>query len=158
MSRFNPQMPAKKRALLDHSIVGQKETSLTVRKDRNLAACRMCGDIFQPLYFIEATDEQFNQTDMDTLSKKFQAEQEIMSWRVRHNRKHTEKEHFDFATSGLTFTPEAAKKLAPFGLVPVGDLTVVNSEVGQALAEAPRLPNDDVETTSRGLVNIPKGF
>ena len=152
MARPPQAPPPKKRALLDHSIVGQQQLALRIRKDRNLAACRMCGAIFQPDYFMDTSDEEYNRTDMNTLSRKFAAEREIMIWREKHNKEHTDKQHLDFAASGLTFTPEAAYRLAPFGLVPVGDSTVVNTEVGTALAEAPRAPDNDAETTLKGYI------
>ncbi len=80
----------------------------------------------------------------------YEAERQIVEWRERHNKTHSDEEHLTFASSGLTFTPEAAEKLAPFGLVPVGDSTMVNTEVGQALENAPRAPVNDVETTLKG--------
>lgn len=129
--------------ILDHSIVAQSLTTLTVRKDRNLAACRLCGDVFQPRWFTEADDLQF----AARVDKRYYGEDEIRSWRDIHNRKHTEREHLALAASGLTFTPEAATRLAPFGLVPINDAEV--PEIKQALLEAPRAPVDDVETSLR---------
>jgi hypothetical protein len=128
--------------ILDHSIVGQSATTLTIRKDREFAACRICGDIFQPRKNIETPDEAYTDTIM------FQATIEIRQWRNDHNLRHPPHEHILLAQSGLTMTPEAAHKLAPFGLVPVAD--VDNKEVADALREAPRAPVDDVETTLKG--------
>lgn len=130
--------------LLDHSIVGQSATTLTVRRDRNLAACRLCGDLFQPVWFIEASDHDFARNP----EKKFLGELEIIAWRTKHNERHTAREHLALAHSGLMFTPEATIKLAPFGLVPIQDAEV--GEIAQALREAPRAPVDDVDTTLKG--------
>lgn len=135
------------RVLLDHTIVGQKLTSLSVRKDREFAACRLCGAIFQARLAIELSDEEW-ESDPSLFEQAVAVE--TAEWRSKHNRKHSEKEHLAFSKRGLTFTPEAAIKLAPFGLVPVADAT--DPEIAQALAEAPRAPINDVETTLKGWV------
>jgi len=125
--------------LFDHSIVGQSATSLTIRKDRPLAACRLCGRIFQPWAFTHKTDLEYS-IDMDMQQEGHAL---IRRWREMHNNRHSAHEHLALAESGLTLTPEAAQKLAPFGFVPVGDAEV--PEIAQALREAPRAPEDDVE-------------
>jgi hypothetical protein len=127
------------RLLLDHSIVGQSLTSLTIRKDREFAACRICGAIFQPWLNTDTPDHEYNS------EIRLAASIEVLEWRSKHNAQHPDKEHIRFNQSGRTMTPEAAIKLAPFGLVPLdGD-----DEIAQALAEAPRVPVNDVETTLR---------
>lgn len=133
------------KVLLDHSIVGQSETTLTIRKDREFAGCRLCGAVFQSRMAIEVSDEEWA---ADRLVFETAVAVETRQWRTEHNRTHAGGEHIHLAASGLTFTPEAAIKLAPFGLVPVGDAEVV--EIAQALREAPRAPIDDVETTLKG--------
>lgn len=139
--------------ILDHSIVGISATTLTIRKDREFAACRICGAIFQSwLNTNQVSDEEYASNPEIELA----AAIETKEWRRQHNLKHSEKEHIAFRESGLTFTPEAAHKLAPFGLVPIGD-TLFQDEIAQALYEAPRAPTDDVETTQKGFVTIPKG-
>lgn len=134
--------------ILDHSIVGQSATTLIIRKDREFAACRICGDIFQPwINTNSVSDEEYATHPEIALA----ASIEIQQWRNKHNSKHTAKQHLDLAHSGLTLTPEAAFKLAPFGLVPLADVEGrYGAEIVQALAEAPRAPSDDVETTLRG--------
>jgi len=125
--------------LLDHSIVGQSATSLSIRKDREYAACRICGDIFQP-WLNQLSDEEYN-VNLHGVA----ASIEILEWRSKHNSKHSDRQHQLFRKSGRSLTPQAAIKLAPFGLVPVGDAN--DPEIVQALAEAPRAPTDDVQTT-----------
>lgn len=144
--------PTPRRLLLDHSIVGGSDIGLTIRKDRNLAACRICGAIFQPKYFMHAPDEIFGEFTDANMKRIYDGEREILDWRAEHNKKHTDEEHLRFATSGLLFTPEAAEKLAPFGLVPVSDVTMGNMEVAQALEGAPRAPFNDAETTRKGYI------
>ena len=133
------------RLLLDHSIVGQSATTLTIRKDREFAGCRLCGAVFQSRMAIEVGDEEWA---ADRLVFETAVAIETREWRTKHSRKHTKRAHMQLEESGLTMTPEAAIKLAPFGLVPVGDAEVV--EIAQALREAPRAPIDDVETTLKG--------
>jgi hypothetical protein len=131
--------------ILDHSIVGQHLTSLTIRKDREFAACRICGAFFQSRLNIEVGDVEYaNDPDIQIAAKV-----ETVEWRIRHNKKHPDHVHLAFIASGLTFTPEAAHKLAPFGLVPVADAE--QPEIKHALATAPRAPVDDVETTMKGV-------
>lgn len=133
------------RVLLDHTIVGQSATSLTFRKDREYAACRICGRIFQSRLAIEISDGEWA---TDRLVFETAVAIETRRWRNKHNRKHSAREHLALEMSGLTFTPEAVVALAPFGLVPVMDAEV--PEIAQALREAPRAPIDDVDTTPKG--------
>jgi len=137
-------------ALIDHTIVGQSATTLTIRKDRNLGACRLCGAIFQPRFFIESPYVSYDSTDMKHLQAIYDAECEIIDWRRLHNQKHTAQEHLALRELGLTMMPEAAHRLAPYGLVPVDPEQ--NAEVKQALYEAPRAPLEDVDTTLKGWV------
>jgi hypothetical protein len=136
------------RLLLDHSIVGQSLTSLSIRKDREFAGCAICGRVFQARLAIELSDEEW-----DAAKSLFEhaVAIETKEWRAAHNKTHTEREHEAFRRSGRTFSPEAAIKLAPFGLVSLDDATT-DDEVARAMLEAPRVPTDDVETTLRGWV------
>jgi hypothetical protein len=128
------------RLILDHTIVGQSLlTNFTLRKDRRYAGCRICGVLFQP----DVLREPFEPTLLEALN----AEVEIAEWRVRHNKTHTTTQHRQFRDTGLVFSPEAAQRLAPFGLVAIDD--AVGEEVSQALLEAPRAPMDDVEGSTK---------
>lgn len=132
------------RVILDHSIVGQSLTSLTIRKDRRYAGCRICGAMFQSsLVHSEPYTEAIRQRVIH----------ETQEWRNRHNRSHTESEHVSFIRSGRTFSPQAAHKLAPFGLVPLSDAD--DPEIAHAMATAPRAPYDDVETTTPVSILVP---
>ena len=138
-----------RQVLLDHSIVGQQDLSLTIRKDRDFAACRICGAVYQSWLNTTPSDEEYAADPLIAVA----AEIENKEWRKKHNRLHSEKEHRLFRQSGLMFTPEAAHRLAPFGLVPLNDTTPINpyqDETTDALASSPRAPTDDVETTLKG--------
>ena len=141
MNRHNAKPGSSRPVLLDHSIVGQSATTLTIRKDREFGACRICGAIFQPWLNTDTSDQEYATDPLIMLA----ASIEIAQWRQTHNKRHSAREHMAFRESGLTLTPEAAYRLAPYGLVPVSDID--NHEIVDALAIAPRAPVDDVETT-----------
>lgn len=137
----------KSRLILDHSIVGQSLTSLSIRKDREYAGCAICGRVFQSRLAIELSDEEWN-SDRGVFEHAVAIE--TREWRDRHNKTHTEREHRAHVASGRTFSPEAAHRLAPYGLVSLDDAQ--EDEVAHAMLEAPRAPVDDVETTRKGWV------
>jgi len=124
---------------LNHSIVGAPE-ALTeeFRDDRPYTFCRICGVVYQP---------ELNRVhDWDyTPVVEVAAELLRREWSATHARRHTAKEHRQLQQSGNFLTPEAAYKLAPYGIAPLGD----DAEVMQAMAEAPRAPVDGPETTAR---------
>jgi len=71
------------------------------------------------------------------------AEEKRKAWAVNHATKnHTQGEHEMLRGSGLYMTPEASKRLAPFGIVPLSQL-VQDEATSMALLEAPRAPTDD---------------
>jgi len=101
--------------------------------------------VFQARLAIELTDEEWAR---DASLFESAVAIETREWRNRHNKMHTEAEHRAFRASGRTFSPEAALKLAPYGLVSLDDAQ--EDEVAHAMLEAPRAPVDDVETTLKG--------
>lgn len=98
--------------------------------------CAICGESFQPEL---ARSDAFLTDGEVQLAVKIQ----IDEWRRQHNKKHSEKEHIEFVKSGRKMTPEAALKLIPLGILPVGDLSF-DEEVIQAGLEAKRAPDNDV--------------
>jgi hypothetical protein len=130
------------RTIFEHSIVGATPgVTVVINKGRGYAACRLCGRVFQP-----SVNRYGGLDDADyTQEIQFEAEQEILEWRQRHNRLHSEHEHLALAESGLTFTPEAAMALAPLGIVSISDAEVADN--AQAMLEAPRQSMVEVETT-----------
>lgn len=138
------------KVLLDHSLVGQDQTTLSIRKDREFAACRLCGAVFQSwLNTNQVSDEEYHADPLIMVAAGIETDQ----WRDQHNKKHPKREHIALRASGRTFTPEAAIKLAPYGLVTLDQ----DDETTAALLEAPRLPNDDVESTLTHGILVPKG-
>lgn len=135
------------RLVLDHSIVGQSLTDLSVRKDRQFAGCAICGAVFQARLAIELSDEEW---DADVALFEYAVAIETREWRDAHNKTHSQREHEAFRASGRTFSPEAAHKLAPYGIVSLNDCQ--ENEVAHAMLTAPRVPENDVETTKKGWV------
>lgn len=90
------------------------------------AGCRLCGVLYQ------------------TPANRLGDVEGLALWREIHNKKHTEKEHIALIHSGRWATPEAAQKLAPFGIFSPSDV-LFDNEVNDALAKAPRTPSDDSE-------------
>ena len=104
---------------------------------KNHAGCGICGKVFQ--------------SDLDRLSSPtsedlVEALHKRTEWRLNHARTHSDAEHRQLAQSGLFALPEAAEKLASFGIIPLTD-TVKHDEVSYALLEAKRAPSDDAEGT-----------
>lgn len=78
--------------------------------------CRLCGDLF-------IHNNEYNRR----------------IWSFDHSETHHPVEHIALERSGNWLTPEAAIRLAPYGVIPLGDM-VVNAAVAQAMLEAPRMP------------------
>lgn len=120
--------------ILEHTLASQP---FQLRKDRQYAACRLCGSIFQSHLAISRADELY--TDEVVARVAF----ETNEWRRSHNRTHSDHEHEQFRKSGRTFTPEAAYRLAPYGIVPIGDAE--DAEIAHALLTSARVPDNNPE-------------
>jgi hypothetical protein len=100
--------------------------------------CRICGDIFQ-----SQTDRRVPAGHLPENSLVAKLAQNLRNeWAIAHARTHPDHVHNALRESGLTLTPEAAQRLAPFGIVPITDM-VMDAEVREALATAPRAPTND---------------
>jgi len=98
--------------------------------------CGICGDSFQP--WIARTDEYLTDGEVQLA-----VQIEIEEWRRNHRKKHSEAEHKALKDSGNMMTPEAALRLIPLGIYPIGDMAV-DPELEQAGREAPRGPFNDI--------------
>jgi hypothetical protein len=90
------------------------------------AGCRLCGELFQ--------------SDANRLG----SEQGLSEWRSNHNKQHQEHEHIQLLRSGRNLTPEAAQRMAPFGIIDFGAI-LADHEMAHAYATAKRAPDNDVE-------------
>jgi hypothetical protein len=96
--------------------------------------CRICGAVFQgPL----------DRTAVGVLQEAL-ALSERKAWSHRHAKTHSAYEHRMLAESGRFYTPEAAVKLAPFGIISMSDAWA-DEEIAQALYESNPIPQNDVE-------------
>jgi hypothetical protein len=122
------------RVILDHSV-----DHPLFRKDREYAACRICGAVFQPALNTTRVDDADYRADP---LLEMAASLEIVEWRQQHNRTHRESEHISLQRSGRTFTPEAAQRLAPYGIVSLDQ----DDETVHAQLTAPRAPSVDIRS------------
>lgn len=123
-------------------------------------ACRLCGAIYQSsldrkcyAYGKEGrltrvddplTGERYYIGDPQATRTLDEATDRRKRWRELHEkRNHTESETAQLHKTGFAMTPEAANKLAPFGITPLGNM---HDEIVDALFTAPRAPIDDAES------------
>lgn len=83
--------------------------------------CRICGGIFQ-----------------------HEHESACLLWGVAHARTHSTLEHHQLRISQRWMTPEAAFKLAAFGIISLSDL-LVDEEVAAALLLSSSIPTNDAK-------------
>lgn len=99
------------------------------------AGCSICGAVFQ---------SPLDRKTLKSPAEVHTAHTLRQQWRVRHAKQHPQREHDQLKISGRKFTPEAARRLAAFGIIPLSDL-VKDEEVASALSDAPRNPVNDSE-------------
>jgi hypothetical protein len=96
--------------------------------------CRICGVVYQ-----EPRDRQAY-----TIEDTFDRMMIRKAWSHNHAKSHSEREHAQLQSSGLWCTPEAANKLASYGIHAIGS-GVLSEEHRAALLESSSLPNNDCE-------------
>ena len=99
------------------------------------AGCGICGEVFQ---------SALDRLKSPTVGEWHRALGMRTEWRIAHARTHTTAEHRQLRVSGLFALPEAAQKLASYGIIPLTD-TVRHDEISHALFESPRAPADDAQ-------------
>lgn len=112
-------------------------TGLKFDPSKPHAGCGICGEVFQ------SDLDRLEAPELYDRDRAFNARQE---WRIKHSRSHPDYMHEQLRKSGMFALPEAATKLAAFGIIPLTD-TVRHVEVVDALFEAPRAPSDDAQGT-----------
>lgn len=112
------------------------------------SGCCICGAVFQsPL------DRKVFQ-GWATPTEQVTATVQRRNWSQYHARTmHTQKEHDDLAASGRFCTPEAAFRLAPYGIVTLTDS--FHEENRKAQEEAPRTPTDEPEHPTNVSLHVP---
>ena len=110
--------------------------------DDDYRACLICGAVYQSWF-----DRNHRYLPVGLLKNKRAAigKEKRQKWAINHARTHSIYEHQLLRKSGMSMTPEAAKKLAAFGLIPISDMLVNYEEVSGALLESSPVPVDDSE-------------
>jgi len=122
---------------------------LKFRKERPYTGCCICGAIFQseadrnPVAVYQRNPAEFSHrlSNVDIYALTLRE-----NWRQKHAKTHPEHQHESFRKSGLWCTPEAAHRMAAFGIIPLSD-ALPESETEAALYESSPIPKDDVEGT-----------
>jgi hypothetical protein len=103
--------------------------------------CRICGDVFQ-----SDIDRKVPVGHTPQNSRiAYMAQGKRQAWAMTHAKEHKPSEHEALRRSGNYCTPEAAAKLATYGIIPVNQM-VTDQETSIALAEAPRAPKEDADS------------
>lgn len=119
----------------------------TFNPNAAFTGCCICGTVFQ--------------SDLDrkvfagyaSAQEHVQATVARRNWSQQHaTRSHTQKEHDDLAASGRFCTPEAAFRLAPYGIVTLTDS--FHEENRKAQEEAPKLPTQEPETPLKPSISL----
>lgn len=108
--------------------------------------CLICGVVFQsnlernPSYYLSASNKLFTIADVGMYAQSIRRE-----WSKNHAKLHTEHEHNQLKLSGRWATPEAACKLAAYGIFSASD-AVLDNEVSAALLESKPVPKEDANS------------
>lgn len=100
--------------------------------------CRLCGKVFQSRLDRQQLEEP-NNVELNIAAYRLR-----QTWAQKHAKLHSEKAHAALRSSGLFCTPEAANKLAAFGIIDLEQLAG-NEEFASAYAESSAMPSDDAE-------------
>lgn len=158
MSRHNKFAPAE--SLLISTPIGLDSLGAEFIVEAPWSACRLCGAIYQSdldriTYLFKQQGRIQEIVDRSNGEIHFIGDEHATRllddatdrrkrWRELHERRyHTEVEVESLLKTGFAMTPEAAHKLAPFGITPLGNM---HEEIVDALFTAPRAPYDDAES------------
>lgn len=114
--------------------IGLTELGAKFRMDKAYTACRLCGRVFQSELDRRAAT---NADIVHALVKR-------RDWSFKHARSHPQWEHDQLEQSGCYMSPDAAMKLASFGIISLSDMALHN-EHWNAGRESHRAPHNDCE-------------
>ncbi len=113
--------------------------------DRPHTACLICGEVFQSTYDRHPLEKIT--AFLPTLEAVAAFANSLRKeWSQTHAKTHTEREHTALRESGRFYTPDAAIKLAAFGIISISDLGA-DDEVSDALRQSSPIPKDDAQGT-----------
>jgi hypothetical protein len=113
--------------------------------DREFTACLICGDVFQSAYDRHPL-EKISGFLPNLQAVALFAASLRKEWSHKHAKEHPERVHQALRDSGRFYTPEAAIKLAAFGIISAADLAM-DDEVNDALRQSSPIPTDDAQGT-----------
>lgn len=107
-------------------------------------ACLICGTVFQ-----QDIDRNPHHYVVPAFQNNIELVREYATsirkeWSHHHAKEHKEREHDDLKNSGRFCTPEAAIKLAAYGIINLVD-AVMDNEVDHALRESKAIPTEDAQ-------------
>ena len=110
--------------------------------DNDYVCCLICGAVYQSWW-----DRNHFYLPVGLLkNQRAEIAKELRDkWAAKHAKTHSQREHELLRLSGLSMTPEAAKKLTAFGLIPISDMFQQVEEVSAALFESTPVPTNDSE-------------
>lgn len=123
--------------ILNVTPIGLSSMGAAFDHRRPHTCCRICGAIYQG-------DLDRTPDGAYTMQVQHDAIVARMEWSRRHARTHPDWEHKQLVASGRYCTPEAASKLASFGIIAMSDMAL-DDESADAGLESPRVPLLDVE-------------
>lgn len=146
---MSPTNPSKPNLVLMGAAIGLDSLEgLLFDASRPYDGCRICGAVFQTDYDRNPVGQFKNKTGRRMFSSveavNAYALQLRREWSREHNKQHTEREHRLLAMSGRWLTPEAAQRLAAFGVISLVDLAL-DDEVQDAYRGSSPIPTDDAE-------------
>lgn len=149
-------------AVLVTTPIGLKSLGASFDSDAPFTGCRLCGALYQSsldrtcltllrqgaLYTVEVPNNEVRWYGTPYATALFdEATDRRRRWSAIHTRRyHNKSEIENHLKTRRAFTPEAAHKLAPFGIVPLHS-GYADDEVSDALHTAPRAPANDVESS-----------
>lgn len=108
----------------------------------DFSGCKLCGAVYQSDLDRKVANRHA------TPGESIQATVQRKNWTLHHAKTHSDKEHAALASSGRFCTPEAAYKLASYGII--GIPLVGDDETTDAQANAKRLPADSPTGEAKG--------
>lgn len=153
----NPHKP--REPLLLSTPVGLNSLGAEFDPHAPFSACRLCGALYQTDRDRQCKNYVISGLIYDVDGRWFGPAYAIdildkctarrNRWRELHERRyHSLSEIEAFAKTGHALTPEAAHRLAPYGIAPLltdSQEDALSSEIEHAMHTAPRKPSDDAE-------------
>lgn len=121
-----------KHVILTGGAIGLEDlTNLTFRPDKPYRCCLLCGAVYQT-----ELDREFPHSLLGKSRRQV--------WAENHAKQHPQSLHVKLFNSPNFALPEAAKRLAAYGIFSLNDLAI-DDEVSDALRQSSPVPVNDAE-------------